>query len=382
MAPEGVGKVFVEPALDYLARARRRRFASSMACTASNSPRGGWRGSCSATARVELGPDDAVILAVPAYAAAAFVPGLQTPTAHRGIVNAHFRFDPPADAPPMLGVINGTSEWIFSFPGRIAVTISDAARLFDMPRAELAQDDLARGGARRCGCRRRCRPGRSCASGAPPSRRRRRRTPSGRGPRTQWRNLILAGDWTDTGLPATIESAVRSGNRAADRHRRRRRGRRHERASPCSRGRRRPPAIISTRRWARPRARCFACQRDDGHWVFELEADATIPAEYVLLTHYRGEDRRRRAGAQDRRLSAPHPGRAWRLAAVHRRRLRHERQREGLFRAEDDRRRYRRAAHEARARGDPLARRRHQQQRVHARAACRCSASCAGKACR
>ena len=33
------------------------------------------------------------------------------------------------------------------------------------------------------------------------------------------------------------------------------------------------------------------CQRGDGHWVFELEADATIPAEYVLLRHYRGEPR-------------------------------------------------------------------------------------------
>jgi squalene-hopene/tetraprenyl-beta-curcumene cyclase len=33
----------------------------------------------------------------------------------------------------------------------------------------------------------------------------------------------------------------------------------------------------------------LGCQRDDGHWVFELEADATIPAEYVLLKHYRGE---------------------------------------------------------------------------------------------
>src|SRR5882672_5584344 len=30
-------------------------------------------------------------------------------------------------------------------------------------------------------------------------------------------------------------------------------------------------------------------QRDNGHWVFELEADATIPAEYVLLVHYLGE---------------------------------------------------------------------------------------------
>ncbi len=30
-------------------------------------------------------------------------------------------------------------------------------------------------------------------------------------------------------------------------------------------------------------------QRNDGHWVYELEADCTIPAEYVLLRHYRGE---------------------------------------------------------------------------------------------
>src|SRR5271168_3326705 len=33
----------------------------------------------------------------------------------------------------------------------------------------------------------------------------------------------------------------------------------------------------------------LACQRADGHFLFELEADATIPAEYVLLRHYLGE---------------------------------------------------------------------------------------------
>ena len=36
------------------------------------------------------------------------------------------------------------------------------------------------------------------------------------GPRTSISNLILAGDWTNTGLPATIESAVMSGDVAAD----------------------------------------------------------------------------------------------------------------------------------------------------------------------
>jgi uncharacterized protein with NAD-binding domain and iron-sulfur cluster len=36
------------------------------------------------------------------------------------------------------------------------------------------------------------------------------------GPSTALKNLFLAGDWTDTGLPATIEGSVRSGDRAAD----------------------------------------------------------------------------------------------------------------------------------------------------------------------
>ena len=45
-------------------------------------------------------------------------------------------------------------------------------------------------------------------------------------------------------------------------------------------------------RWSAIRAATDALlaeQRPDGHWVFELEADATIPAEYVLLRHYLGE---------------------------------------------------------------------------------------------
>jgi uncharacterized protein with NAD-binding domain and iron-sulfur cluster len=33
--------------------------------------------------------------------------------------------------------------------------------------------------------------------------------------KTRWRNLILAGDWTRTGLPATIEGALQSGETAA-----------------------------------------------------------------------------------------------------------------------------------------------------------------------
>ncbi len=32
-----------------------------------------------------------------------------------------------------------------------------------------------------------------------------------------------------------------------------------------------------------------ACQRSDGHWLFEIEADCTIPAEYIMLGHYLDE---------------------------------------------------------------------------------------------
>lgn len=37
------------------------------------------------------------------------------------------------------------------------------------------------------------------------------------------------------------------------------------------------------------RAEYLKLQRDDGHWIFEFEADATIPAEYVMLNHYLDE---------------------------------------------------------------------------------------------
>jgi squalene-hopene/tetraprenyl-beta-curcumene cyclase len=56
----------------------------------------------------------------------------------------------------------------------------------------------------------------------------------------------------------------------------------------------------------------FRQQRADGHWVFELEADATIPAEYVLLVHYLGEgpdlELERKIGVYLRRIRGAHRG--------------------------------------------------------------------------
>ncbi|HEY1707551.1 MAG TPA: squalene--hopene cyclase [Rhizomicrobium sp.] len=59
-------------------------------------------------------------------------------------------------------------------------------------------------------------------------------------------------------------------------------------------------------------AALLAQQRPDGHWVFELEADATIPSEYVLLVHYLGEipnlELERKIGIYLRRVQGDHGG--------------------------------------------------------------------------
>jgi squalene-associated FAD-dependent desaturase len=164
---------------------------------------------------VAVGPDEAVVMAVPPRPAAALLPGLKTPSKFRAIVNAHFRFDPPQEMPAITGVVGGLVEWLFAFPRRLSVTISGADRLVDVPREELAET-IWRDVCEVAGLQ----------AGLPPWQIVRERratfeaTPEQNalrpGPITDRKNLFLAGDWTDTGLPATIEGSVRSGNRAAD----------------------------------------------------------------------------------------------------------------------------------------------------------------------
>jgi squalene-associated FAD-dependent desaturase len=167
------------------------------------------------TDAVELAPDDAVIVAVPTHAAAALLPDVSTPQGYRAIANVHFRIAPPPGTPPMQGVIGGTTEWIFAFEGRLSVTISNADRLMAVSRDTLARTVWAEV-ASAVGSTAELPPWqvvreRRATFVATPEQNARRP-----GARTQWSNLFLAGDWTATGLPATLEGAARSGQRAAE----------------------------------------------------------------------------------------------------------------------------------------------------------------------
>jgi len=214
LAHDGLAGVFVDPGVAYL-RGRGVPVAFEDELVALDLSGNRVSHLQFAKHRISLGERDAVILAVPPYVAANLVPGLRAPTEFRGILNAHFRVDPPAHLPPMLGVINGTCEWIFAFPGRISITISDGARFFDVPRTEMAQR-LWRDVAKASGLSEDLPPWqivreRRATFAATPEQNALRP-----GAETSWNNLFLAGDWIATGLPATLESAVRSGYRAAD----------------------------------------------------------------------------------------------------------------------------------------------------------------------
>lgn len=167
---------------------------------------------------VALADDDAVVLAVPHRVANLLVPELVTPEDSRSIVNAHYRLPAPVklrDGLHFLATLNGTAHWLFFRDDVVSATVSAAEALVDLPAEEIAARiwaDVARAVE-------------VPAEPMPPYRIVKEKTATfaqtpadvARRPpaRTAYFNLFLAGDWTATGLPATIEGALRSGRTAA-----------------------------------------------------------------------------------------------------------------------------------------------------------------------
>jgi squalene-associated FAD-dependent desaturase len=165
---------------------------------------------------VDFAPGDQIVMAAPPAIAERMVPGLETPTADEPIVNAHFATQDGADTPiEVVAIVGGAAQWVFRRPGLTSVTVSAARAMADQPADEIAVSlwaDVAKAFP-------------ALGDAMPPyrivkeKRATIRQAPSDEAirpePVTDFHNLLLAGDWTRTGLPATIEGSILSGFRAA-----------------------------------------------------------------------------------------------------------------------------------------------------------------------
>lgn len=212
IATPTLGGAFIEPAFDFL---KRRGATVLLGTRLQGMELEDKRAKALALGgeKQALGARDVVVLAVPPWIASALLPDLVVPDEFCAIVNVHFRIR-AAGAPAMFGVIGGKAEWVFVFENRVSVTISGANAIVDEDR-----EALARGIWEDVSCALDL-PGpmplwqivkeRRATFAATPTQNAKRP-----GAKTGWSNLFLAGDWTDTGLPATIEGSIRSGNKAA-----------------------------------------------------------------------------------------------------------------------------------------------------------------------
>jgi squalene-associated FAD-dependent desaturase len=215
----GLSRLFADPA-----RAVLERSGSEIRCntTAARLAVSGGRVTGVVLSDGVLCGCSAVVLALPApqshtLTADMSIPGLRTmaEAPSSPIIGIHLWCDGALPDRPAVGLIGRRVQWVFRRDRHISLVISAARDLVDRSHEELtsiALEDLHAVFGASVG-----KPSRSVVI------RERRATISltpdiervRPGARTTLPNLFLSGDWTDTGLPATIEGAILSGVRAA-----------------------------------------------------------------------------------------------------------------------------------------------------------------------
>ncbi|MCF8499737.1 MAG: hydroxysqualene dehydroxylase HpnE [Rhodospirillum sp.] len=216
-APDGLSTAFVDPALAWLeqkgAEVTLKRRLSGLVLEGDRVTALDF-----GAARIALGEGDPVVLALPPAGVAKLLPELALPDQYRAIVNVHYRLDhAPKGFVSPLGILGGTAEWLFVRGDVASVTVSAADALAEVGEPEIITR-VWRDVAQALGLN----PDRPplIARVIKEKRATFAQTPGQvtkrPGAGTRWRNLALAGDWTNTGLPATIEGAMRSGEVAAE----------------------------------------------------------------------------------------------------------------------------------------------------------------------
>ena len=217
VARHGLSQTFIDPAINYI-RANGGILRLSDRLRGIELADGRVVNLCFNKSHEKLDSDDRIVMAIPPQATAQLLPALTLPLESSAIVNAHYRLDKPIALPgnmPLLGLIGGTAQWLFARQDVVAVTVSAANELASQSTKEISEllwSDVARVLSMKTEPippHRIIKEQRATFTQSPQQVRRR---PSQN--EAGITNLVLAGDWTNTGLPATIEGSIRSGQTA------------------------------------------------------------------------------------------------------------------------------------------------------------------------
>jgi hydroxysqualene dehydroxylase len=165
-------------------------------------------------ADIALAREDVVVLAVPAWIAPTLLPQISAPPEGQAIVNIHYKLDAKHEL-QIIGLVHSMAQWLFVRDDIASVTISAADAVAEQDAATIAADcwrtvAMAMGLTTPMPAYRVIKERRATFDPHPATLHRRPETT------TALKNLVLAGDYVATGLPATIEGAIRSGFMAAD----------------------------------------------------------------------------------------------------------------------------------------------------------------------
>jgi squalene-associated FAD-dependent desaturase len=211
---DGLSESFVDPALDYLTnRGGLINFNHRLHSIETTQEQ--ITALIFGDEKIAIGGDMRVILAVPPSVVSALLPEISTPDEYRSIVNGHFQIPKEVKSANFLGLVGGTSQWLFVRNNMASITVSSATDLVLKLNDEIADclwADICNAlelGDSPLGKYRIIKEKRATFAQTPSQLSKRPDV------KTKWRNLTLAGDWTATGLPATIEGTLRSGYAAA-----------------------------------------------------------------------------------------------------------------------------------------------------------------------